>query len=116
MHSSEWFGDALKILPGRDFILIIEDFNAKVGFTAEYNDVRNTFCKYGFGERNQREEWYFVENNLFIANTGFQHRPRHLYTCRSPGEIHRNQTDLILIKSFLRLAIKNKKNSRIRLR
>jgi hypothetical protein len=59
----------------------MEDFNAKVGSTMNDNHLRATVRKYGIGDRNERGEMLmeFCIENLFIANTNFQHKCR-LYT------------------------------------
>lgn len=102
--------DTLGTFPNREITIIMGDFNAKIGETTEDNDLRDVVGKYGLGIRNERGERllnFCTDNSLFIANTGFKHHPRRLYTWRSPGERYRNQIDFILIKSRWRTTIKN---------
>lgn len=106
-HPDMW--NAFKKLPGEDLILIIGDFNSKVGFTAEVNDTRNTVGKYELSNKNQKTKrliYFWTRNNLFIANTGFQIGFRHLYTWRSPRPIYRNEIDwkFFLPKASWRMA------------
>ena len=85
--------EALNSIPNRDVKLVMGDLNAKVGKLAS-----SSVCcgKYGLGEQNERgsDLLEFCEmNNLVIANTLFQHHPRHLYTWISPDSNTHNQID-----------------------
>ena len=72
------------------------DWNAKVGEQREYP----VSGKFGLGDRNDRGQ-RLVEfcwtSKLTITNTLFEHPNRRLYTWKSPGDIHRNQIDYIMI-------------------
>lgn len=88
--------ETIDSVPNRDIKIIMGDMNAKVG---QQQDRTNPSCgRYGLGERNERGE-KFIEfcdsNNLIIANTMFQHHPRHLYTWISPDRKTKNQIDFI---------------------
>ena len=79
----------------KDFLFIIEDWNAKVG-TQEIPGVTG---KFGLGVQNeagQRLTEFCQENALVIANSLFQQHKRRLYTRTSPDGQHWNQTDYIL--------------------
>ena len=85
----------LEDLPKNDAILIIGDWNAKVGEA----EVPGVVGKYGLGKQNEAGEKlieFCQENSLVIANTCFQQPKRRLYTWTSPNGQHRNQIDYIL--------------------
>lgn len=84
------------------------DFNAKVGHTENDEDIREIVGKHGLGSRNDRGEriiGFCAENELFIANTGFQHHARRVFTWLSPDGATKNQIDYILIKNRWRTFI-----------
>ena len=84
--------------PKGDVVMVIGDFNAKVG---KYNGGGgNTIGGHGLGEQNDAGERLvdFCEgNSLRIMNTWFEQPKRRLYTWTSPDGKHRNQIDYILI-------------------
>ncbi|NSM56165.1 hypothetical protein HET73_00315 [Wolbachia endosymbiont of Atemnus politus] len=89
---------ALKHLKSQDFLIILGDFNAKIG----NKPYQNLIGKYGLGERNERGSrliQFCSENELVVANTLFKHHPRKLYTWKNPDDTIRNQIDYILIKN-----------------
>ena len=71
----------------KDVLLIIEDWNAKVGS----QEIPGVTGKFGLGVQNeagQRLMEFCWENTLVIANTLFQQHKRTLYTWTSPdGQI-----------------------------
>ncbi|CAF4976587.1 unnamed protein product, partial [Rotaria sp. Silwood1] len=82
-------------IPKKDAILIIGDWNAKVGETA----VPDIVGKFGLGKRNEAGERlidFCQENHMIITNTCFQQPKRRLYTWTTPNGQHRNQIDYIL--------------------
>ena len=71
--------DLLKLTPKKDMLLIIGDWNAKVG-SQEIPGITGTF---GLGVQNEAEQRlteFCQENALVIANTLFQQHKRRLYT------------------------------------
>ena len=87
--------DLLELTPKKDVLLIIGDWNAKVGS----QETPGVTGKFGFGIRNetgQRLIEFCQEKALVIANTLFQQHKRRLYTWTSPDGQHRNQIDYIL--------------------
>ena len=83
----EWFcedlQDRLELIPKKDILFIIGDWNAKVG-SQEIPGVTGTF---GLGVQNRagkRLTELCQENRLVIANTLFQQHNRRLYTWTSP--------------------------------
>ena len=101
--------ETIDSIPNRDVKIISGDFNAKVG-----KQIRNSECngKFGLGEENERGTdllEFCRSNNLVIANTLFEHHPRHLYTWISPGRKTRNQIDYVIINQKWKASLKNAK-------
>ena len=68
--------------------------------------------KFGLGVQNeagQRLMEFCQQNALVIANTLFQLHKRRLYTWKSPGDQHRNQTDYIICSKKWRSSIQSAK-------
>lgn len=81
--------------PKKDVLLIIGDWNAIVGNTAEPNVVG----EFGLGVRNEagkRLVEFCGANDLFIANTCFMQPQRRLYTWASPKGQFRHQIDYVI--------------------
>ena len=79
----EWFyedlQDPLELMPPKDVLFILGDWNAKVG----RQETPGVTGKFGLGMRNeagQRLIEFCQENALVIANTLFQQHKRRLYT------------------------------------
>ena len=71
--------DFLELIPKKDILFIIGDWNAKVGS----QDIPGVTSKFGLGVQNeagQRLIEFCQENALVIANTLFQQHKRRLYT------------------------------------
>ena len=97
--------DTIDKIPRRDLIILMGDFNAKVG-----KSVYNTSGKFGLGEQNvqgQRFVEFCTINDLVIANTLFEHHPRRLYTWTSPDNKTKKQIDYITISQRWRSSVKN---------
>src|SRR5438132_11326051 len=80
-----------------DVLLIMGDFNAKVGEGAE----GRTVGKFGLGIRNESGDKLInlsKTNNMVITNTQFKQHKRRLYTWTSADGRYRNQIDYILIQ------------------
>ena len=87
--------DLLERTPKKDVLLIIGDWNAKVGS----QEIPGVTAKFGLGVQNeagQRLIEFCQENALVIANTLYQKHKRRLYTWTSPDGQCQNQTDYIL--------------------
>ena len=100
--------DLLGLMPPKDALFIIGDWNAKVGIQ-EISGVRG---KFGLGVQNeagQRLTEFCQEDALVIANTLFQQHKRRLYTCTSPNGEYQNQTDYILCSQRWRSSIQSAK-------
>ena len=77
--SYEDLQDLLELIPPKDVLFIIGDWNAKVGSQG----IPGVTGKFGLGLRNeggQRLIEFFQENALVITNTLFQQHKRRLYT------------------------------------
>ena len=88
----------------QDMVIVIGDFNAKVG-DERYED---TVRPHGLGNRNERGEKlieWAKSHGMIIGNTWFEQHPRRLWTWKSPGDNTRNQIDYILINSRFRNAL-----------
>ena len=75
--------DFLELIPPKDVLFIIGDWNAKVGS----QEIPGVTGKFGLGVQNkagQRLTEFCQENTLVIANTLFQQHKRRLYTWTSP--------------------------------
>ena len=108
----EWFfedlQDILELTHKQDVLLIIGNWNAKVGS----QETPGATGKFGLGMRNeagQRLIEFCQENALVIANTLFQQYKRRLYTWTSPDGQHRNQIDYILCSQRWRRSIQSTK-------
>uniref|UniRef100_A0A670I388 Endonuclease/exonuclease/phosphatase domain-containing protein n=1 Tax=Podarcis muralis TaxID=64176 RepID=A0A670I388_PODMU len=98
----------IEMKPKKDVLLIIGDWNAKVG----NQKIKGTTGKFGLGEQNkagQRLIEFCQENKLVITNTLFQQHKRRLYTWTSPDGQHRNQIDYILCSQRWRSSIQSAK-------
>ena len=87
--------DLLELTHKKDVLLIIEDWNAKVGS----QETPGVIVKFGLGiwnEAGQKLIEFCQENALVITNTLFQQHKRRLYTWTSPDGQHQNQIDYIL--------------------
>ena len=72
--------EALDKINSKDVIIMMGDWNAKIGGNRPSN---NYIGKFGLGMRNERGDRladFCASNNLVITNTTFKHHPRRLYT------------------------------------
>ena len=75
--------DLLELIPPKNILFIIGDWNAKVG----HQEIPGVTGKFGLGVQNeagQRLIEFCQVNALVIANTLFQQHKRRLYTWTSP--------------------------------
>ena len=87
--------DLLELIPPKDILFVIGDWNAKVG-SQETPGVTGKFGLGVWNEAGQRLLELCQKNALVIANTLFQQHKRRLYTWTSPEGQHQNQTDYTL--------------------
>ena len=79
--------DLLELIPPKNVLFILGDWNAKVGS----QEIPGVTGKFGLGVQNeagQRLIEFCQENALVIANTLFQQHKRRLYTWTSPDSQH----------------------------
>ena len=100
--------DLLELIPKKDVLFIIGDWNAKVG-SQETLGVTGKFGLGMWNEVGQRLVEFCQENALVIANTLFQQHKRRLYTWTSPDGQHQNQIDYILCSQRWRSSIQSAK-------
>jgi len=87
--------DLLEMIPKKDVIFIIGNWNSKVGS----QETPGVTGKFGLGvqkEARQRLAEICQENAVVIAHTLFQHHKKRLYTWTSPDGQYQNQIDCIL--------------------
>ena len=96
--------DLLELMPKKDALFIIGDWNAKVG-SQEKPGVTGKVRLGVQNEAGQRLIEFCQENALVIANTLFQQHKRRLSTWTSPDGQHRNQIDYILCSQRWRSSI-----------
>ncbi|GFS04235.1 endonuclease-reverse transcriptase [Elysia marginata] len=85
-------------MKGRGNIIIMGDFNAKIGTKKKEEDLEWIGC-HGIGERNERSQRlldFAAENKLYITNTFYQKPKSRYWTWESTGHQYRNQIDFIL--------------------
>lgn len=103
--------EVLRKTPAKEPVLVIGDFNAKVG-QAYDPQLKDVVGPYSIGERNERGERFIqfaIENKLSVMNTMFQHHARRLSTWISPCQVYRNQIDYVLVRKRWRTSVKNVK-------
>jgi endonuclease/exonuclease/phosphatase family metal-dependent hydrolase len=97
--------ETLDNIPKGDILIVMGDFNAKVG----QHSMPPMVGKHGLGTMNEAGEKladFCAAQELIIANTWFAQPKRRLYTWTAPGGKHRNQIDYILISKRWRSTIK----------
>jgi len=101
--------EALDQIHRKDIVIIMGDWNAKIGG----NIPRNKYIgNHGIGIRNERGDRlaeFCMTNDLVLTNTTFKHHPRRLYTWSSPGDRTRNQIDYIMVPKRWQSSIQNVK-------
>ena len=89
--------NALKVVKSDEVLIVMGDMNAKVGKGKDDYIVG----QHGLGSRNERGDrlvQFCVQRDLCIMNTFFKHPERRTYTWKSPGDVHRNQIDYLMIR------------------
>lgn len=78
------------------FVVVMGDFNAKVGVQER---GESAIGPHGFGSRNQRGQMLvnFLESQrLFLMNSFFQKKPQRKWTWRHPDGVTKNEIDFIM--------------------
>ena len=100
---------AVKQVAKGDMLLVMGDFNAKVG-RREPSAMSSAVGLYGLGETNEAGEQledFCLEHELALANTMFKQHPRRLYTWTCPDGNTRNQIDYISIAQRWKTSLMN---------
>ena len=95
-------GNAIKLVPKHNILLVIGDFNAHIGVEDAkytYHNNTNTNGKFLLD--------LVAENNLVITNTTFQKRPGKSWTYISDMNGNSSQIDYILINRKWKNTVKN---------
>ena len=100
--------DLLELIPKKDVLFIIRDWNARTG-SQEIPVVIGKFGPRLQNEAGQRLTEFCQEDTLVIANTLFQQHKRWLCTWTSPDGQHQNQTHYILCSWRWRSSIQSAK-------
>ena len=103
--------DLLELIPQKDVLFIIGNWNAKVG-SQKTPGVTGQFGLSIQNEARQRLIGFCQENALVKANTLFQQHKRRLYIWTSPKGQHQNQIDYILCSQKWRCSIVSKNKTR----
>ena len=93
-----------------DMVLILGDFNAKVG-KLQFDIENGKIGMYGHGGRNERGDRlaeFVVENDLCIMNTIFKQHPRRLFTWTHPNG-SKHQIDYIIAPMRWKSSVKSVK-------
>ncbi|GFS27514.1 RNA-directed DNA polymerase from mobile element jockey-like, partial [Elysia marginata] len=102
-----FYGDVSKTLKqtkSSDVVIVMGDFNAKVGNTV----MSKSIGRYGLGTSNERGEHmiqFCEQHDMSVINTHFKQPKRRLYTWKSPGDVTRNQIDYLAINSRFKNAV-----------
>jgi len=101
--------EVINSAPRTDMIILMGDFNAKVGNV--HLDSNGVVGKFGFGQRNERGDRlvnFCGLNDLIITNTQFkQSKDSRCWTWEAPNGIDHNQIDYIMISRKWRGSIRN---------
>ncbi|KAK3515143.1 hypothetical protein QTP70_007459 [Hemibagrus guttatus] len=99
---------ALEDIPGHDVLLLMGDFNARVG--SNNLDRERIMGRHGEGKCTENGERLIdlcEENNLVIGGTLFQHKTIHKLTWTSPDGKTRSQIDHIIINGKWRRSLQD---------
>ena len=100
--------DLWDLIPKKDVLFIIGDWNAKVGS----QETPGVTGKFGLGVQNESGQMlieFCQKNTLVIANTILKQHKKRLYTWTSSDGQHRNQIDYILSSQRWRSSIESAK-------
>lgn len=112
-EAKETFHDQLQktldAVPGHDMLLVMGDWNAKVG--ARQEGKSGIVGKHGLNcERNDNDNRFVTfcaSNNLAIASTMFPHKDVHKYTWTSPDGQHCNQIDHMAVRPQFKRSVQD---------
>jgi len=100
-------------IPKQDMVILMGDFNAKVG--SSNDNAEHVMGRHGLGTRNENGELLIdvcSSHNLVIGGTLFPHKDCHKVTWNSPNRRDRNQIDHICISQRWSKALLDVRNKR----
>ena len=96
----------LNSIPKKDYVIILGDFNAKIG---TYQPLwKDTVGKFGIGNINECGErllQFCIANELFVANTVFPHKSSRKWTWNHPDGVHKSMIDYIIVRKRWRSSV-----------
>ncbi|MDA8001968.1 MAG: reverse transcriptase domain-containing protein [Alphaproteobacteria bacterium] len=112
VSASEAFYDQLQStlssVPSSDLLVILGDFNARVG--SDHSSWDSVIGPHGIGECNENGERlldFCASNQLVVSNTWFQHKPLHQVTWFRNGDRSRpgHMIDYVLVNKRFRTSV-----------
>ena len=101
-------------IPSHDMILMLGDWNAKIGATQEGED--GVVGRHGLGDERSENGVRFVSfcaaNNLAIVSTMFPHKNIHKYTWTAPNGRVRNQIDHVAVNGKFKRSVRDTRSYR----
>ncbi|XP_068741873.1 craniofacial development protein 2-like [Montipora capricornis] len=91
--------DIMKTIPPKENLIILGDFNARVG--ADHDSWPSCLGHFGVGKINdngQRLLEFYSYHGLCVTNSYFQTKPQHKVSWHLPRSKHWHQLDMILIR------------------
>ena len=98
--------NSLDTVPQNDILLLIGDFNARVGVRNSNDSLSNVIGRHGLDERNLAGEKFLQVcelNQLLIMNTWFQKKQIHYSTWTHPASKLCHMIDFIVIRQSQRM-------------
>ena len=115
-NKQKFYADLHKVfdkIKKRDIVILMGDFNAKVGNSNE--GLEQVMGKHGLGEMNVNGELFTdfcVSRDLVIGGTIFKHKDCHKVTWVSPDQKTKNQIDHIAVSRLWRKSVNDIRNKR----
>ena len=101
-------------IPRHDMIMIVGDWNAKIGAAQDGED--GVVGRHGLGDERSENRVRFVSscaaNNLATVSTMFPHKNIHKYTWTAPNERVRNQIDHVAVNRKFKRSVRDKRSYR----
>ena len=99
-HFNNILQSTISAIDKRDIIAIQGDWNAQIGKDSSlyWENVSGKYCNENTNERGQRLLEFMKINSLIATNTFGPHTKSRINTWHSPGGLHHNQIDYILMQ------------------
>ena len=99
--------EMIQDIPSQEILIIMGDFNAKVG--KDWETWKGALGKFGYGEENERGERllnFCTSNNLRVMNSAFhQKKDSRKWTWESPDGKTKNRIDYIIVNNRWRSSV-----------